>query len=59
MPEYLGVYEFSTRGVVLRFKAQCKEEDRKQLERNLNREVKLLFDKNKIKIAVEQVEVKK
>jgi len=58
-PEYLGVYEFSTRGVVLRIKAECKEADRLQLRRDLNRELKLLLDRNKIKIAVEQIEVKK
>jgi len=58
-PEYLGVFEFSTRGVGLRLKAECKEADRIALERGLNRELKLLFDKNKIKIAVEQLELKK
>ena len=57
-PEYLGVYEFSSRGVVMRFKAQCQEQDRLQLARDLNREIKLLLDKNKIKIAVEQLELK-
>lgn len=58
-PEYLGVCEFSSRGVVMRFKAECEEVNRLQLTRDLNRELKLLFDRNKIKIAVEQVEVTK
>lgn len=58
VPKYLGVYEFSSRGVVLRFIAQCEEVDRLQVARDFNRELKLLFDKNKIKIAVEQLELK-
>lgn len=58
-PEYLGVHEFSSRGIVLRILAECKEADRLQLGRDLNRELKLLLDKHKIKIAVEQVEIKK
>lgn len=57
-PEYLGVHEFSSRGIVLRILAECKEADRLQLGRDLNRELKLLLDKHKINIAVEQMEVK-
>jgi len=57
-PGYLGAAEFTNRGVLLKIKARCVEADRIQLTRDLNKEIKLLFDKNKIKIAVEQVEVK-
>lgn len=58
-PKYLGIAHFSERGVLLRVVARCEEVNRMQLVRDLNREIKLLFDKNKIKIAVPQVEVKK
>jgi len=57
-PGYLGAAEFTSRGVLLKIKARCVEADRLQLIRDFNKEIKLLLDKNKIKIAVEQVEVK-
>jgi len=57
-PAYLGAAEFTSRGVLLKLKARCVESDRLQLVRDFNKEIKLLLDKNKIKIAVEQVELK-
>ena len=57
-PHYWGVAEFSDRGTVLRIVAKCDETARLQTTRDLNRAIKLLFDKNKIKIAVPQVGVK-
>jgi len=56
-PEYKGVIEFNDRGVIIRIVAKCKEEERPQTVRDLNRELKLLFDKNKIKIAVTKREM--
>jgi len=58
-PKYVGPTEFSDRGTVLRIHTECNEVDRLQLVRDVNRELKLLFDKNKIKVAVPQVEVTK
>lgn len=55
MPEYRGAQEFNASGVVLRIIAECDEVNRMQLQRDLNRELKLLFDKKKIKFAVPNV----
>ncbi|MCL2540458.1 MAG: mechanosensitive ion channel family protein [Firmicutes bacterium] len=56
-PWYKGVQEFSERGVVLRITAKCNEEDRYQVIRDMNREVKRIFDKNNIKIALRKIEL--
>jgi small conductance mechanosensitive channel len=58
-PKYLGVAQFTERGVLIKVIARCEEVNRLQLVRDLNREIKLLFDENKIKIAVPQIEIKK
>jgi len=58
-PTYLGVQEYTELGLVLRISAKCAEEDRLQLIRNMNREFKLLFDKHKIKIGNQIMEIKK
>lgn len=58
-PMYRKVIEFSERGVVLRIVARCDEADRIQLVRDLHREVKVILDKNKIKLAVPQVQIRK
>jgi len=58
-PWYKGVAEFSERGVVLKITAKCNEENRFQVTRDLNRQMKLIFDKHKIKIAVRKIEVVK
>jgi len=58
-PVSKGVIDFTDRGVVLRFVAGCSENDRIQLNRDFAREMKLLFDRYKIKIAVPRVSVTK
>lgn len=56
-PRYLGVSSLGASSVNLKINAQCKEEDKFQVERDLNREIKLLFDKNNINIPFPQVVV--
>lgn len=54
-PEYKGVQELGKSGVKLRIIAECYEGELFQTERDLNRQIKLLFDKNKINIPFTQV----
>ncbi|MCL2555758.1 MAG: mechanosensitive ion channel family protein [Firmicutes bacterium] len=56
-PFYKGVVEFNNRGVMLRVVAKVSETARLQLNRDLNRELKILFDRHKIRLAVPKVEV--
>lgn len=56
-PYYKGVNELSSSSVDLLFVAKCKEEDIYQVQRDLNRELKILFDKNNINIPFPQVVV--
>ena len=56
-PYYKGVAEFASSAVVIRFIAKCEEDARYQVERDLNRQFKLLFDKNNINIPFPQVVV--
>ena len=56
-PYYLGVAKLGASGVTLRFSARCPEEQKYQVERDLNRQLKLLFDKNGIGIPFPQVAV--
>ena len=56
-PFYKGVSALGDSSVNLRFFAKCDENDRFQVERDLNREFKLLFDKNNINIPFPQVTV--
>lgn len=56
-PFYSGVSELSDRGITLRIIAICSEADRKRLTRKLNREIKLMFDKHNIRMALPQVVV--
>ncbi len=56
-PYYLGVAKLGASGVTLRFSAHCPEEQKYQVERDLNRQLKLLFDKNGIGIPFPQVVV--
>lgn len=55
---YLGPAEFNASGVILRTVAQCDEANRFQLTRDLNRQLKLLFDKHDIKFAVPNLELR-
>ena len=54
-PFYKGVVELGNSSVNIRILATCKEQDRIQLSRDLNREIFLLFNKNNINIPFPQV----
>ena len=58
-PFYKGVSELGDSAVVLKFFAKCEETAKYQVERDLNRQFKLLFDKNNINIPFPQVVVNK
>ena len=54
-PFYKGVSALGDSSVVLKFIALCKEQDRIQLSRDLNREIFLIFKRNDINIPYPQV----
>lgn len=54
-PYYKGVSTLGDSSVNIRIVAQCKEDDRVQLTRDLNRELKLVFDRNNISIPFPQI----
>ena len=54
-PFYKGVSELGDSAVVIRFAANCDEGARYQVERDMNRQFKLLFDKNNINIPFPQI----
>lgn len=56
-PYYKGVSELSDSAVVLKFVAKCEEGAKYQVERDMNRQFKLLFDANDINIPFTQVVV--
>lgn len=56
-PHYMGVQELGTSGVKIRLVAECHESTLFQTERDLNRQIKLVFDKNGINIPFTQVVV--
>ena len=56
-PYYKGVSELGGSAVVLKFVAKCKEGAKYQVERDMNREFKLLFDRNNINIPFAQIVV--
>lgn len=56
-PFYLGVAKLGSSGVTLRFTAKCPEMQKFQVERDMNRQLKLMFDKNDINIPFAQVVV--
>ncbi len=56
-PFYKGVSALADSSVNLKFIAKCEEGARYQVERDLNRQFKLLFDKNNINIPFPQVVV--
>ena len=58
-PFYKGVVSLGDNSVNIRIMAQCAETDRGQVERDLNRAIKLLFDKYDIGIPFPQVVVNK
>ncbi len=54
-PFYKGVSELGASGVALKFVARCEEANRFQVERDMNRQFKLLFDAHGISIPFTQV----
>lgn len=56
-PYYKGVDALGASSVDLLLVATCKEEDIYQVQRDLNREMKLLFDANNVSIPFPQVVV--
>ena len=56
-PFYKGVSALGDSAVIIRFVAQCDEGVKYQVERDMNRQFKLLFDKNNINIPFPQVVV--
>ena len=56
-PFYMGVSKLGASGVTLRFTAKCPETQKYQVERDMNRQMKLLFDRNGINIPFTQVVV--
>jgi len=54
-PYYKGVSALADSSVNLKFVAKCKEGAKYQVERDMNREFKLLFDKHNINIPFPQV----
>jgi len=56
-PFYKGVQELADSAVVIKVIAKCKETNRFQVQRDLNKEMKLLFDENHINIPFKQVVV--
>ena len=56
-PYYRGVAELGDSAVIIRFVAKCDEGTKYQVERDMNRQFKLLFDKNNINIPFPQVVV--
>ena len=56
-PYYKGVSELGESGVVLLFVAKCNENDIYQVQRDLNRAIKIMFDENNIEIPFNQLVV--
>ena len=56
-PFYKGVQSLGDSSVVIRLLASCSENDKYQVERDMNREIKLIFDKYNINIPFNQVVV--
>lgn len=56
-PYYKGVSELAESSVNLLFVAKCKEDDIYQVQRDLNRAIKILFDDNNINIPYNQLVV--
>ena len=56
-PFYIGVSDLGASGVTLAFIAQCQEQKRFQVERDMRRELKLIFDENDVGIPFNQVTI--
>lgn len=56
-PYYKGVQELGASAVVIRLLAKCSENDKFQVERDMNREIKMIFDKYNVNIPFDQIVV--
>ena len=56
-PFYKGVQLLGESGVNIKIVSQCDESDRYQVERDMNREIKIIFDRNNVNIPFPQVVV--
>lgn len=56
-PFYFGVESLAESAVVLRVYSKCDEENKYSVRRQLNREMKLIFDENNIEIPFNQIVV--
>ena len=56
-PFYKGVQELGASAVVIRLLAKCSENDKFQVERDMNREIKMIFDKYNVNIPFDQIVV--
>ena len=56
-PFYKGVSELGESGVTLLFVAKCNEGDIYQVQRDMNREIKIMFDNNGVEIPFNQLVV--
>jgi len=54
-PYYMGVQELGDSAVIIRIVAKTDEENKFQVNRDLNREMKIIFDKNNINIPFNQI----
>ena len=56
-PYYKGVEKLGASGVTIKIVAKVKEEDKYQVQRDMNREIKIIFDKNNVSIPFDQIVV--
>ena len=54
-PKYVGISDFTKEGVQLKFIGKVREDERFQSERDLRREIKLLFDAHDIDFALPKI----
>ena len=54
-PKYVGVQSLADSGVIIRIIAECNELVRYQVQRDINREIKIIFDENNITIPYPQI----
>jgi len=54
-PFYKGIQTLGASSVDIKINCRCHEDDKFQIERDLNREIKLIFDENNINIPFPQV----
>lgn len=56
-PTYVGVQSLADSAVIIRITAECNEMMRYQVQRDINREIKIIFEKNNIQIPYPQIVV--